>query len=231
MVDATMDLESSSDPSAGNANHMQRNVHLRTIGASLLTAAALQACAPSVTLTDSWTSPAAAPIEFKQVLVVAITQHEQLRRDAEDALAGWIRRGVAVPSYAFMTVDELRVPGRLRSKVSDARFDGAVTMRLVAPAERREWSPGHYPDPYYDFWAYVDWTRLTNDRRHRQPSEKVRFEMNVYDVGREAYGRAREDLAGEVHGPRRQVARVAKNCAGRVSFLTAAVSAPTVPRV
>ena len=123
-------------------------------------------------------------VDFENVLVVAITQNEYLRREAEDAMARSIGRARAVPSYAFLTMEELRTPPLIRSKVAGAGFDGAVTLRLIGAEQQRGWRPGRYPDPYYDFWAYHDWTRRLDDTQHVQSDDKVRFETNVYDVAK-----------------------------------------------
>lgn len=152
------------------------------MAAAIAVLVALDGCASGTSLVDSWTSPSAAQLDFQKVLVVAITQNEPLRREAEDAMARSLGRARAVPSYAFLTVDELRVPPRIRSKVAEAGFDGAVTLRLIAPAEQRAWLPGRYPDPYYDFWAYQDWVQRPQPPGAVAPDEKVRFETNVYDV-------------------------------------------------
>lgn len=156
----------------------------RAVAAALLTVVALPAsCAPNATIiTDSWTSPATTRVDFEQVLVVAITQNEYLRREAEDAMARSIGRVRAVPSYTFLTMEELSTPSQTRTKVAGAGFDGAVTLRLIGPEQQRGWRPGSYPDPYYDFWAYHDWTRGLDDTGHVQSGDKVRFETNVYDV-------------------------------------------------
>ncbi len=156
--------------------------HVSRGTAWLLTVMAIQACVPHATITDSWTSPAPRHADFAKVLVVAITHNEPLRRDAEDAMALSIGRARAVPSYAFLTMEELRDPTQLRSKVAGTGVDGAVTLRLVGQEEQRAWSPGRYPDRYYDFYAYHDWTHRVDDRRYAQSDDKVRFETNVYDV-------------------------------------------------
>jgi hypothetical protein len=161
---------------------MQQDNSHRAVAAALLTVVALQACVPHATITDSWTSPAATRVDFEQVLVVAITQNEYLRREAEDAMALSVGRARAVPSYTFLTMEEAGTPSRIRSKVAGAGFDGAVTLRLIGPEQQRGWLPGRYPDPYYDFWAYHEWTRGVDDTAYAQSNEKVRFETNVYDV-------------------------------------------------
>jgi hypothetical protein len=163
-------------------NRMQHGTGRRAVAVALLTVVALHACAPHATITDSWTSPATTRVDFEKVLVVAITQNEYIRREAEDAMARSIGRAQAVPSYDFLTVEELRTPTRIRSKLASEGFDGAVTLRLIGPEQQRDWLPGRYPDPYYDFWAYHDWTRGLDDTGYVQSDDKVRFETNVYDV-------------------------------------------------
>lgn len=158
---------------------------LRMIGTLSLVGASLApiGCA-STRVTDSWKDPAAKPFAFKKVVVMAISSDQAIRRLAEDELARQITQTVAVPAYRVFGDEEVRDLSRVRAKLTEAGFDGAVTFRVIGAKDRVSWEPGAFPGPYYSFAGYNAWAwPAVYDPGYLRTDTIVSVETNVYSLG------------------------------------------------
>jgi hypothetical protein len=101
------------------------------------------ACETTV-LEDSWRDPEAGPIQFHRVAVLALTGDPALRRSAEDQLVSQIPRGEAVAAYTFIVDQDLADTEKVKERMKEAGFDGAVVFRVIGSREKQSYVPGQY---------------------------------------------------------------------------------------
>ena len=89
------------------------------------------ACGPSTKLTSFWKDPSAGPFKFKKVLVMVISKDETIRRAAEDEVVRQITKTTAVPSYTLFPDTNAKDQDRMKAKIKEDGFDGAIVMRMV----------------------------------------------------------------------------------------------------
>ena len=118
---------------------MQRSSRTMVVAAAFI----LAACG-STTLTDVWRAPDTARLQFKKVLVVAISKDITWRRTIEDELVRRTRDVQAVASYQFFADDEPRDWATARERLKAAGFDGLVTFRLAGVDKQQTHVPPVY---------------------------------------------------------------------------------------
>ncbi len=112
-------------------------------------------------LLQTWADPAAGQYQFKKLLAVAVIQNPDIRRAAELAIARNIRRGKAYPSIDIVAEGEERDVERLKRKLREGGFDGAVVMRLVNLDNKIQYVAPNLPDPYVNYYSYSIWAYPT----------------------------------------------------------------------
>jgi hypothetical protein len=164
---------------------------MRRTPAALFAAVAawtLTACA-STRITDSWKAPGVTSLDFKKVVVIAISRDDMVRRTAEDEMVRQIQargRAQAVASHTFLGDPEAKDVEQAKAKIGQMGFDGAVTMRLVSSAQETTYVPGSYPTPYYGFYGYYGYAWPTvYDPGYLRTDTIVQVETNVYAVADE----------------------------------------------
>jgi len=130
--------------------------------ASLLLLITLAACA-STSIRDSWVAPdVRGPLDFQKILVVFMDPNSATRNSAEDALVQRIGSDRAVASHTMLTGDMVQNAQAneqaIRSQISGAGFDAAVTMRMVDQQQQLTYTPGMvYPSYYGGFYGFYGW--------------------------------------------------------------------------
>ena len=157
----------------------------RHLAFSIFAALALSACSTtSTTFTDTWKDPEAQRLDFKKILTVVITDEDIIRRSAETRLAKNITKAEAVPSYTFLTRDDLKDVERAKAKVLERGFDGAIVLRIVAVDEEQQYVSGRYvADPSMSFWGYYGyyWPRVY-EPGYAISKQVVIVESKIYSV-------------------------------------------------
>lgn len=153
------------------------------LGAALLAAILITACAPATRLTAVWSKAGTAP-GFDRVVVVALSASDTRRRALETAFTTRIEG--ATPSQPLIPTDQASDRDRARAVVSPEQFDAAVVARFVAMDPRATYVPGTTywgPAPYASLWGYWThgWTAV-HETGYLNGSELVALETNVYSV-------------------------------------------------
>jgi hypothetical protein len=110
---------------------------------ALILIALMVACSPATKLEKSWADPSLTPETakpFKKVLVVAKVKDESARRIAEDKIAKAVK-GVAVPSYSYITGDDTD-EAQLTAKLKNDGFDGVIIVQLKEVEKSTSYTPG-----------------------------------------------------------------------------------------
>lgn len=127
-----------------------RNGWARFGGAALL----LAACARSTEIVNTWHDPAVEQLHFTKVLAVCMCRDAGVRRTVEDRLAQRIKN--AVPAYTIIPDAELADVDKMKARVQQEGFDGAVVVRLVGIDKEHTYVPGSayaVPAPYGTMWG------------------------------------------------------------------------------
>lgn len=159
----------------------------------LVTVFAASGCTPPPRILSQWTNPDYIPLRKavpalanKQVMVIAISRQESIRRNFEDAFVARLRTAnvKAVPSYRSIK-DAGPVPEeRLKEALEMAGADVAIMTRLVAVEEQRRVSPGFYrPRRFVGIYDWYSW----GWRGYYEPPRVYRYdvfvsETSVYDL-------------------------------------------------
>ena len=137
-------------------------------------------------LKDSWRNPEVATIQFRKVVVLAITGGAALRQSAEDELVRQAPRGNMVAAYTFISDQDLGNTEKLKQLVKEAGFDGAVVFRILGTEKQQTYVPGHYTGAGTGLWGYYGnaWP-LAMDPGYVVTNTFVEVETRVYSVADE----------------------------------------------
>jgi hypothetical protein len=137
----------------------------------------------STELKSSWSPHGAQPIAFRKVIVLAIAKKDVTRRVAEDAMVRNIRSAEAVPAYRLIPDTEIRNEQKVRARITEAGFDGIVTMRLVGVKKQVTQVPGYHAPDRSSFRSYYgrSWGEAYNPG-YTVVDDIVEIETNIYSV-------------------------------------------------
>jgi hypothetical protein len=159
----------------------------------ILLSLAFTACSPATHITSSWKSPDASGVKYKNILVIALSQPDNvLKEKMEQHLVGDLKsRSVGAQSAyqlygpkAFDNLDEKSTIDKIQNSAADA----ILTIVLLDKSKERDYVSGHivytpYAVYYNRFWGY--YTTLYN--RIYSPGYYVTnteyfWESNLYDA-------------------------------------------------
>jgi hypothetical protein len=148
----------------------------------LVTALAMAACASSGRLLQSWKDPSLEKLDFDRVVAIALVEDGPTRRLAESEMARIVGAN-AVPGSQVIPEEELRDIDKVKARVKDAGFDGAITMRLVDVETEIRDEQDPLPTAYYTFWGYYGFVTIAE----RGPAalaldSKLQIEVNIYSL-------------------------------------------------
>ena len=156
---------------------MQRSTATMVVAAAFV----LAACG-STTLTDVWKAPDTARLQFKKVLVVAISKDITWRRTIEDELVRRIRDAQAEASYQFFADGEPKDWETARERLKAAGFDGLVTFRLAGIDKQQTYVPPVYASRGIGgYWGYA-WPAVATPG-YTVTDTLVQVETLVYELG------------------------------------------------
>ena len=121
---------------------------LRAIALLVAATGVVSACSNSTQLVATWKYPGAQRYPLTKSLAVFMTKDAGMRRMVEDKLAARVPGAVA--SYRVSPDSELQNTDRVRARLSEQGFDGAVVMRLVGMTT--EVTPTG--TDFYGYWGY-----------------------------------------------------------------------------
>lgn len=111
--------------------------------------AVLVACT-ATRLKTSWRDPGVQDVRFRKIVVFIVAKDEALRRNGEHEVCEQVTGTPCVPAFAVVPDDELADVAKVKERVNDASFDGAVVMRLVG----RRVQQTYVPPPPTPMWGY-----------------------------------------------------------------------------
>jgi hypothetical protein len=135
-------------------------------------------CAPTTQLETSWKDPAAKPLAFTKVAVVVLNSSPAERRAEEEELVAQIKKATAVASYTFVSDEELTDSQKVKSKIIQGGFDGAVVLRLIDSKKQASYVPGS-SSYWYDGAGY---TAYSYNPGYYVTDTIIRAEVSVYSV-------------------------------------------------
>ncbi|HSC05899.1 MAG TPA: hypothetical protein VLD59_03645 [Steroidobacteraceae bacterium] len=150
-----------------------------------VTMVALAACASSGRLLQSWKDPSVKKLDFEKVVAIALVEDGPTRRLAESEMARIIGPD-AVPGSQVLPAEELRDIDKVKSRLKEGGFDGAITMRLVdAETEIRD-EQDPLPTAYYTIWGYYGFVSIAErGPAYMTLDSKLQIEVNIYSLDSE----------------------------------------------
>jgi len=134
------------------SRHLSRTSYA---AAALAMCVALSACYHSTQLAATWRDPGVdGPLHFRKPIAVFVSNSDVFRRMMEDKIAGQLMNGT--PSYRVIK-GEVTDGAKIRERLADAGYDGAVIMRVVDVQNLITYTPGTYwygGPPYSTFAGY-----------------------------------------------------------------------------
>jgi hypothetical protein len=124
-----------------------RNLYPKLLPVLLLVTLMMPAAQGKTKLLQSWADPSAGQYQFKKLLAVAVIQHPDIRRDAEQAIVRNIRRVKAYPSITILAEGAEKDMEGTKRKLREGGFDGVVVMRLVNLDNKIQYVAPTLPDP------------------------------------------------------------------------------------
>lgn len=144
---------------------------------------ALVAACGTTRLKESWKAPEAGPIAFQKVVVIGLAPSATVRRVVENEVAQKAERAEVVPSWTFLSDEQLRDVETVKTAVQQRGFDGAIVFSVVGSTKRETYVPGSYGAPYGSLWGYYPYAyRTAFDPGYVRTDEFVEVETFVYSV-------------------------------------------------
>jgi hypothetical protein len=153
--------------------------------------ALVNACGPSVKVSQSWVAPNTAPGKFKKivVLVLAPAKYNDAGRIGEQQLASELKSN----GVNAMSAQDEYGPSRFRNKNEEAALaamrrsgaDAVIVTSLLDIEKEKRYVPGSYSfPPYYGrFWGYYSyWYGRSFDQGYYETTKKYYLETNLYDL-------------------------------------------------
>jgi hypothetical protein len=123
--------------------------------AALLALTMICAAASAKTkLTKTWADPSAANYTFTKVLVAAVIDHPEVRRNAEAAMASHLKKARTVLSCTVLTKGEERDKEALKKRLAEEGFDGVIVMRPFPSGETAQYVAPLVPNSYTSYYSY-----------------------------------------------------------------------------
>jgi hypothetical protein len=147
---------------------------------ALLTGAAVLAACSATRLKTSWRDPRVTEIRFRKIVVFVVAKDEALRRSGEHELCERITTAPCVPAFAVVPDDEVADTAKVKGRVTDAGFDGAVVLRLVGRRVQQTYVP---PTPAPTMWGFYGtaWP-MAYDPGYVRQDDLVDVETCIYSV-------------------------------------------------
>ncbi len=129
----------------------------------------LTACGESTRFVNTWSDPAARPIDWtgQKVGAFVLSSRDSIRLGAEESLAReWTSRGAQrMAGYTIVPKEVTRDQDRAKELLSRAGVVGAVVMRVVgqnqeiSSSPETVWYTGSYDPSFWGYWGY-GWTTM-----------------------------------------------------------------------
>jgi hypothetical protein len=148
--------------------------------AALIAPALLVACS-ATHLKTSWRDPGVRDIHFQKIVAFVVAKDEALRRNGEHELCEQVKGTPCVPAFSIVPDDEVSDVAKVKRRVNDGSFDGAVLMRLVGRRVQQTYVP-----PATPMWGYYGgaWP-MAYDPGYMRQDELVDVETRIYSVNEE----------------------------------------------
>src|SRR6478609_5361224 len=108
---------------------MRHTVSVRPLMVLALAGSSLLSACHSTQLAATWRDPNVTTLNFKKPIVVFVSKSEVYRRMMEDKMAEAFPR--AVQSYRVLESSDFADGNKVRERLAEKGFDGAMIMRVV----------------------------------------------------------------------------------------------------
>ncbi len=153
---------------------------LRGAIAALLFAVVLLPGCTATRITSIWKDPGIAPVQFRKVVGIALSQDAALRRLAEDEFVRAVGPPTAVAGYSVVPDAEIQDKDKVRARVEAAGVDGAVVFRVVGVENEERWVPPTYYGDAWGYWGFA--APMVYEPGYLRTDRIVSVETNVYQV-------------------------------------------------
>ena len=140
--------------------------------------AILVACG-TTRLKTSWRDPAVKDIRFQKIVVFVVAKDEALRRNGEHEVCEHVKTTPCVPAFSIVPDNEVGDVEKVKSRVVDGGFDGAVVMRLADRRVQQTYVPPS-PAPMWGYYGRA-WP-MAYDPGYVRQDELVDVETRIYSV-------------------------------------------------
>jgi hypothetical protein len=148
--------------------------------AALIAPALLVGCS-ATRLKTSWKDPGITGIHFRKIVALVVAKDEALRRNGEHELCEKVKTTPCVPAFSIVPDDEVMDTAKVKGRVNDGGFDGAVVMRLAGRRVQQTYVP-----PATPMWGYYGgaWP-MAYDPGYVRQDDLVDVETRIYAVKEE----------------------------------------------
>jgi len=145
----------------------------------VLCAMGLTACA-TTKVTTAWRAPGEGPVAFTDVLALAISDDQALRRVAEEEICRQVAPVECTPAFSIIPEGETLNIEQAKAKVKAEGFDGATVFRVIGEKERVTYVPPTYGPTFWGYYGRA-WP-ATYSPGYQRTDKLVRVETSVYSV-------------------------------------------------
>src|SRR5262245_14031868 len=144
---------------------------------AVLAATLLVGCS-ATRLKNSWTDPGIRSIHFRKIVAFVVAKDEALRRTGEDQLCKKVTTTPCVPAFSVVPDDEITDAAKVKRRIDDGGFDGAVVLRLAGRRVQQTYVP-----PTTPMWGYYGgaWP-MAYDPGYVRQDDLVDVETRIYSV-------------------------------------------------
>ena len=114
-----------------------------------------------------------------------MVKDQQMRKNAEEAIAGQMVNTIAVPSYKMVANEELADLDAVKKKLSERGMEGALVLSVRNVNQRTSYySSGIYPSAYYTFGGYYNyaWNYMYDPFVYSSTNVYVDIEILIYSL-------------------------------------------------
>jgi len=139
-------------------------------------------CESGSRISKSWRDPNfAGPIQFKKVVALVIHPEKYVRKNGEDEIVRQLGPDRCVAGYTFLSDEELADVNKVKAKLKENGFDGAIALRVAGSRTASSYVPQAGNDT--PFYSYYDRSgAFMTDPGYSQSETAVLVDVKIWSV-------------------------------------------------
>jgi hypothetical protein len=142
-------------------------------------------CESSSKIVIPWKDPSfTGPMHFKKIVALVVHPEKYVRKNGEDEIVRTIGPERCVAGYTFLSDEDLEDINKVKAKLHEGGYDGAVVLRVAGARS----STGRIPQAGNDipFFSYYDNSGgFVADTGYATSETAVLIQVNIWDVTNE----------------------------------------------